>query len=265
MWTPFFESFTNTDKKMSVEAKAALVYDLVRERVLFEKNSKERLPMASLTKIMTAIVALEDPVMPQSYYVVKEDLVGEDSMGLEVGEVLSKEELLYGLLMNSGNDAAEVLAHNYPTGRNGFLKAMQDKAAVLGLKDTHFSNPSGLQGDGVQFTTSSDLLTETKYAIDNFPLFKQIVSTYEHTIPANATHKEYYLTNETNLLSSYPGVKGVKTGYTSEAGLCLVTYYENANTKLIGVLLNSPNRRGEMKELLDYSLQSIGIPPPPHD
>jgi D-alanyl-D-alanine carboxypeptidase len=259
LWTPIFETFASSDNKPNVEAKSVLVYDLVHDRVLFEKNVKERLPMASLTKIMTAIVALDDPAMPKTYYVHQEDLVGEDSMGLEDGEVLTKEELLYGLLMNSGNDAAEVLAHNYPTGRDGFLKAIQDKAIVLGLHDTHFSNPSGLQGDGTQFTTVSDLLIETKYALENFPLFKQIVATYEYTVPATSTHKEYYLTNETNLLTSYPGVQGVKTGYTPEAGLCLVTYYEKDGVKLIGVLLNSPNRREEMKELLDYSLGVVSI------
>ena len=89
-----------------------------------------------------------------------------------------------------------------------------------------------------------------------------VVSTYQHDIPQTASHKEYFLSNETNLLSTYPGVKGVKTGYTPEAGLCLVTYYEKDGLRLIGVLLNSPNRRGEMKELLDYALKQSGKTPP---
>jgi serine-type D-Ala-D-Ala carboxypeptidase (penicillin-binding protein 5/6) len=265
LWSPIIETFASTNEKPPIEAKAALVYDLANNKVLFEKNASGRMPMASLTKIMTAIVALEDKSMPATYQVHGADLVGEDSMGLAAGEMLSREDLIYGLMLNSGNDAAEVLAHNYPTGRTAFIQAMHDKAAALGLKDTKFSNPSGLQGDGEQYTTAYDLLIETRYALDTFPLFKQVVATVEHSIPQTSSHKEYYLSNETNLLSTYPGVKGVKTGYTPEAGMCLVTYYEQGDTKLIGIVLNSPNRRGEMKQLLDYSLKTLGKTPPEHE
>jgi D-alanyl-D-alanine carboxypeptidase (penicillin-binding protein 5/6) len=262
LWSPIIETFASSDGKPSLGAVSALVYDIDSNKTLYEKNSNDRLPMASLTKVMTAIVALEDHSMPEKYHVSSEDLVGEDSMGLEAGETLSKEELLYGLMLNSGNDAAEVLAHNYPNGRAGFLTAMQNKAAALGLKNTHFSNPSGLQGDGIQYTTAQDLLVITRYALDTFPLFKTIVSTYQHDIEETATHKAYFLSNETNLLTTYPGVKGVKTGYTPEAGLCLITYYEKDGLRLIGILLNSPNRRGEMKDLLDYGLKQSGMTPP---
>ena len=265
LWSPVIETFANFDGKPSLGATSALLYDVNDNKTIYEKNSNEQLPMASLTKIMTAIVTLEDPSMPEKYYVTNADLVGEDSMGLESGETLSKEELLYGLMLNSGNDAAEVLAHNYPAGREAFLAAMQNKASALGLKQTHFSNPSGLQGDGVQYTTAQDLLIITRYALDTFPLFKTIVSTYEYDIPSTMAHKEYILTNETNLLTTYPGVKGVKTGYTPEAGLCLVTYYEKDDVKMIGILLNSPNRRGEMKELLDYGLTTLGVKPPKYE
>lgn len=262
LWTPLFETFVNTNEKPDIQAKSALLYDLVNDKVIFEKNAKKVLPMASLTKIMTAIIVLEDKTMPERYVVSADDLVGEDSMGLTPGEILTKDELLYGLLLNSGNDASEVLARNYPAGRAGFLKAMHDKAKVLGLQNTKFSNPSGLQGDGSQYTTVHDLLIMTKYALENFRLFLTIVSTYEYTIPANIYHQEYFLTNETNLISSYDGVKGVKTGYTPEAGMCLVTYYEKDGVRLIGILLNSPDRRSEMRSLLDYSILTLGKIPP---
>lgn len=262
VWEPIGEILAATNDVPEIQAKSALVYDLTNNKVLFEKNPKEKLPMASLTKIMTAIIALEDKGMPEVYTVHEEDLVGEDSMGLEAGEIVNKEELLYGLMLNSGNDAAEVFAHNFIAGRYEFIAAMHNKARVLGLYNTRFSNPSGLQGDGEQYTTSYDLLVMTKYALENFPLFKTVVSTYQYTIPANATHKAFELTNETNLISSYPGVKGVKTGFTPEAGMCLVTYYEKDGVKLIGVLLNSPNRREEMKQLLNYSLKVLGKEPP---
>ena len=185
-------------------------------------------------------------------------------MGLDVGETLSLKELLYGLMLHSGNDAAETLAGNFKGGRSAFIKAMNDKTKSLGLTDTNFTNPTGLEGDGKQFTTSYDLVVMTRYALVNFPLFGEIVSTFDYTIPQTFTHKEYDLENETNLLTSYPGVKGVKTGYTPEAGLCLVTYLDYKGHKIIAVVLGSDDRRGEMIELLDYSLKSLGITPPAH-
>ena len=248
-----------------ITAKSAYAYDITTDQVLFTKNAGQRLPMASLTKIMTAIVALENK-NPDDRYVVKgRDLVGEDSMGLTSGETLSLEELLYGLILHSGNDAAEVLADNYPDGRDAFITNMNLKAQALGLINTHFSNPTGLEGDGEQFTTAEDLVVITRYALTNFPLFGQVAATFDYYIPPTATHKEYSLENETNLLTSYPGVKGIKTGYTPEAGLCLVTYLEYGGHKIIAVLLGSDDRRGEMKEILDYSLQHLGVSPPRHD
>ena len=263
LWLPLLEKFQDdTDLVPAHTARAVLLYDLKLNKTLFEYNAKEKMPMASLTKIMTAIVAMENPRSDDRYIVSGADLVGEDSMGLEPGEILTLEELLYGLMLNSGNDASEVLARNYPSGRQAFLEAMADKAASLGLKDTQFSNPSGLQGDGVQYTTAYDLLVMTRYMLNNFPQMRKIVSTYEYIIPANATHKEYHLFNETNLLSTYPGVKGVKTGYTPEAGMCLVSYLDYEGHHVIGILMNSQNRRLEMKNFLDYSLEKLGTTPP---
>lgn len=261
-WIPFLSTQDSPSTPPSFSAKSVLIYDLSSKKTLFEYRSKERLPMASLTKIMTAIIALENPKSDDQYIVRSQDLVGEDSMGLLPGEKLSLEELLYGLMLPSGNDAAEVLASNYIYGRESFVKAMNNKAKALGLIDTQFSNPSGLQGDGVQYTTAYDLLIITRYALENFPLLRKIVSTYEHQIPATLSHQSYHLFNETNLLSTYPGVKGVKTGYTPEAGMCLVTYFENEDHKIIGILLNSENRREEMRNFLNYSLITLGVTPP---
>lgn len=263
LWLPFIgEMHEGKFDPSSLTAKSVLMFDLTSEKALFEKSPRERLPMASLTKIMTAIVTMENPRADDRYTVAGADLVGEDSMGLAVGEVLSQEDLLYGLMLPSGNDAAEVLASNSPLGRDGFIQAMNDKAKALGLKDTRFSNPSGLQGDGIQYTTAYDLLVITRYALENFPLFRHIVSQPEYYISERTTHKSYDLISETNLLTTYDGVKGVKTGYTPEAGLCLVTYLDYKGHKIIGVILNSENRRREMKELLDYSLRSEGVEPP---
>lgn len=246
----------------SVSAEAVLMYDLAKKKTLYAKNQTKRLPMASLTKVMTAIVALEHRLSDDSYTVKKEALVGEDSMGATPGETYLLEELLYGLMLVSGNDAAEVLAMHFPGGKEAFVTAMNEKARSLGALDTHFSNPTGLQGDGDQYTTAQDLLIITSYAIERFPLFNEVVQTYEKILPYSQRHKALYLYNETNLLTSYPGVKGVKTGFTPESGLCLITYLDYKGHKIIGVILGSNNRRQEMRELLNYSLLTQGIVPP---
>ena len=263
LWLPSIDYAQNkTFSAPDISAQAGLVYDLKTQKVLFAKNSQKRLPMASLSKIMTAVVAIEHQRSDDRYAVLKSDLVGENAMGLSEGEVLTLEDLLYGLILTSGNDAAETLARN-SIGRTQFIKAMNDKAKSLGLSDTHFTNPTGLEGDGLQYTTPYDLLILTNYALQ-YPLFRSVVATFDYHIPYADTHKEYYLENETNLLASYPGVLGVKTGYTPEAGLCLVTYLNYDGHKIIGVILGSDNRRQEMKDLLDYGLKIQGLTPPPH-
>ncbi len=258
----WFPNPSSNTKAFRLSAKSAFSYDLTTNTVLFAKNPSQQLPMASITKIMTAIVALEHP--QQSYGVTQQDLVGEDSMGLAVGEKLTLSELLYGLILHSGNDAAETLASNFPGGRDAFIVAMNEKALSLGLSHTHFTNPTGLEGDGKQYTTAADLIVITRYGLVHFPLFATVVATFDYTIPATSTHAAYYLENETNLLTSYPGVKGVKTGYTPEAGLCLVTYLEYGGHQVLAVVLGSDNRRGEMIDILDYSLERLGITPPTH-
>lgn len=265
LWLPSLDSILSSKvKKPEISGKSALIYDLTTKKVIYAKNPKEKLPMASLTKIMTSVIALENKRPDDKYTVKSEDLVGEDAMGLSEGEVMSLSDLLYGLVLHSGNDAAETLANAYPTGREGFIKAMNKKAQTLGLSDTNFTNPTGLEGDGKQYTTTYDLMVITNYALSNSPLFSEVVSTFDYHIPYTLEHKEFYLENETNLLTSYPGVKGVKTGYTPEAGLCLVTYLDYNGHKIIGVLLGSDNRIKDMKELLDFGLKEQGVNPPPH-
>ena len=264
-WTPVTEQVHgDTGELTDITAESVLMYDLTENKILYEKDPDMRRPMASLTKIMTAIIAIENRKPDDKYIVKKEDIVGQDSMGVGPGEIYDFQDLLYGLLLPSGNDAAEVFAHNYPSGRTGFVEAMNNKAKALGMLNTHYTNPSGLQGDGKQYTTAYDLLILTKYALEQYPLFAQVVSTGTYDISQTSTHKELGIVNETNLLTTYPGVKGVKTGYTPEAGLCLVTYLDYGDHKIIGIILNSQNRRGEMKELLDYSLKTVGVTPPPY-
>lgn len=265
LWTPNVAQVEGAStKKIILSAKAALSYDISTDTLIFEKNSVEKLPMASLTKIMTAVIALEEGV-DKRYRVSKSaTAVGENAMGVTEGEVFTLEELLYGLLLPSGNDAAEVIAEGSRYGRDGFVNEMNKRGKQLGLTDTNFTNPSGLEGDGEQYSTAVDLLKLTRIAMEN-PTFREVVGTYEKELPYSNNHKYFRLFNDTNLLTSYPGVKGVKTGFTWEAGFCLITYLEYNDRKVIAVLLNSQNRRQEMKDLLDYTLIELGQTPPEHE
>lgn len=263
-WQPNLYQTSSSQNRPELTAKAAIAYDITTDTLLYNKNIDEKLPIASLTKIMTAVIALENLDLREEITVSKSAAtIGEDSMGLSEDEKLPLEDLLYGLILNSGNDAAEAIAQGSKFGRNDFLHLMNKKAEDLGLTNTRFSNPSGLQGDGVQYSTAKELLVLTRYALQKDE-FAKIAATYEYDIKATSTHKEFTLYNETNLLTTYPGVKGVKTGFTDEAGMCLVTYLDYKGYKIIAVLLNSGNRRQEMMELLDYSLKSLGVNPPSH-
>lgn len=263
-WRPNSQAFSSNVKKPQINSAAALSYDLTDNKFLFQKNVSQKLPIASLTKIMTAVVALENEDLSEQITIgSRAATIGEDSMGLAAGEKFTLEEVIYGLILNSGNDAAEAIAANSPFGRDNFVYLMNKKAEDLGLSDTHFTNPTGLEGDGRQYSTVHDLLVLTRYALAN-PEFAKVAATYQYSIAASTQHKEYQLYNETNLLTSYPGVKGVKTGYTDEAGMCLVTYLDYDGHQIIAILLNAENRRLEMKDLLDYSLKSLGVVPPPH-
>lgn len=248
----------------TLTAIAALSYDVTGSKTIYAYNESKRVPMASLTKIMTAIVALEND-SPTSLYTVSKNAagVGENVMGLTAGEQLTLKDLLYGMMLPSGNDAAEVIAEGSKFGRSGFIYQMNKKAESLGLNNTHFTNPSGLEGDGAQYSTAIDLLILSRYAMKN-PNFAKIVGTYEYEIPETSTNKYFLLRNDTNLLTSYPGVKGIKTGFTWEAGMCLVTYYQRDGITIISILLNSQDRRGEMKTLLDYSIRKLEKTPPNH-
>src|SRR5258708_6558984 len=244
--------------QLDITGKSALSYDISTDQFLYEKNNKGKMPMASLTKIMTDILALEHKKKDDQYSVRKQSIVGQDSVGLAEAEVLSLDDLLYGLILHSGNDAAEVIADNAIGGRQKFIQDMNNRTKTLGIFDTHFTNPTGLEGDGNQYTTSYDLLLMTKYALAQFPEFANIAATPHYVLAATTTHQEYDLENETNLLTTYPGVRGVKTGYTPEAGLCLITYLEYKDHKIIAVLLGSEDRRNEMIKILDYSLKQQG-------
>ncbi|MFZ5424478.1 MAG: D-alanyl-D-alanine carboxypeptidase family protein [Patescibacteria group bacterium] len=253
-WEPKVE--LGTVNQPEIAAEAGMLVDINTGNILFEKNANERRKIASLVKIMTAVLSLEHKSLNDKVYVTANaSSVGENSMGISEGEVYTIEELLYGLILHSGNDAAYALAEGTAGDAETFVFWMNLKARELGLKDTYFTDPSGLNDD--TYSTPADLVKLTKYALENED-FKKIVSTVEKELSGN-THKYLHLYNQTNLLASYPGVAGVKTGYTEEAGLCLVTYASNENKEVVGVVLKSIDRKGDMILMLDHSYATLGI------
>jgi D-alanyl-D-alanine carboxypeptidase len=238
-------------------SEAALIVNIGDGEVLYNKNSQERLPIASLTKIMTAVVVMEHTSLTDLTTIsAKAASTGENSMGLTAGETYTIEELLYGLILNSGNDAAIALAEASAGDVETFVQWMNTKANELGLKNSYFADPSGLNDS--TYSTAQDLARLTRYAL-KFKELRKIAQTVEYDIAATDDHKYVPLYNQTNLLTTYPGVKGFKTGYTEEAGLCLVTYAENDGVELVGVVLNSVDRKGDMVLMLDHAFNRYGI------
>jgi serine-type D-Ala-D-Ala carboxypeptidase (penicillin-binding protein 5/6) len=234
-----------------------LVADNKSGKVFFSLNPSEKRPIASLVKIMTAIVALEHGDLDQKFVVSERAAsVGENAMGISVGEIYSLRELLYGMLLNSGNDAATAVAEGVAEDEKTFVEWMNIRASELGLINTYFADPSGL--DDSSYSTAEDLTVLAHFALEHEE-FRNIVRTVEKEYSYSEEHKYISLYNQTNLLTTYPGVLGVKTGYTEEAGLCLVTYAVNEGREIIGVVLNSIDRKGDMIRMLDSGFSGMGI------
>lgn len=238
-------------------AKSAFLVDINSGDILYASSEKEVLPIASLAKIMTAVVAVEHSKLDASFTISRKAAsIGENSMNISEGEVYTLEELLYGLFLHSGNDAAYAIAEGVAGDKENFVLWMNIKAKELGLENTLFTDPSGL--DDKAHSSAYDLAKLTMYALKHKDL-RKIAATVEYEIPKTTTHKYIPLYNQTNLLTTYPGVKGFKTGYTEEAGLCLVTYVQNDTVELVGIVLNSIDRKGDMVSMLDYGFAKYNI------
>ena len=246
-----------TSNQPEITSESALLVNINSGEVLIEKNSTKKMKIASLVKMMTAIVALEHKNLEDEIIVTYRAAdIGENTMGLSQGEVYTLEELLYGLVLNSGNDAAYAIAEGVGGDVETFVKWMNMKAKELNMNDTEIFDPSGLNDS--TYSTAVDLVKLAGYAMQNED-FRRIVGTFSIELPYSEKHKYLYLENQTNLLTTYPGVGGIKTGYTEEAGMCLVTYAENEGKELIGVVLNAVNRKFDMIIMLDYGFGVYGI------
>jgi len=230
-------------------ARAVLVIDAPSKAVIYQKNEDYQLPPASTTKIMTALVALDHWRLDDVLEVKTVYNIGQ-TMELEQGEKITVENLLYGLLVQSGNDAAYTLANNYPGGLTGFVEEMNNKARELYLSETFFTNPIGID-NGNHLTTVHDLALLASQAMEN-KVFAQIVATAEITVVDASGQINHQLENINQLVGEVEGLKGVKTGWTSNAGECLVTYIEREKGRIITVILGSQDRFGETRQLIDW-------------
>lgn len=234
----------------SVSARSASLYEVKNKSFVYSKNADTRLPMASTTKIMTAIVALENFPLDNTVTVDAAACgIEGSSLYLTVGEVLTMRDLLYGLMLRSANDAAAAIAIAVAGSNESFADMMNAKADALGLKQTHFTNPHGLDNKE-HYTTAEELAIIAGYALENQD-FKQIASTYKKTIK-NSDGTERLVVNHNKLLKMYDGAIGVKTGFTKKSGRCLVGAAERDGLIFVSVTIDAPDDWNDHVRLLDY-------------
>ena len=235
--------------------------DTKNGQVLYSKNARQKLPIASLVKVMTVLIALEHKGMDEQFLISQKAAEMEpDKMFLTLGEKLTLKELLYGIFLISANDGAEVLAEGTTGNRDEFIKLMNEKGKQLGMVDTYYVNPTGLDEDSKNsYSSAYDLAILTRYLIRHYPEVVNISKTEHIYLPITENHQDYDMYSGINLLTTYPGVVGFKTGFTPEAGLTLITLVRINGQEVVGVLLGSQDRRDEARELLDYSFGKLKI------
>ena len=240
---------------LEVSAASAILIDAQSGEVLYSKDSNTALPMASTTKIMTAIVAIEQTRDITLKIRVPDAAVGIEGSSIYLckNEILSLEDLLYALLLASANDAAVAIAIYVGGCIDGFVELMNAKAVEIGLSHSHFQNPHGLDGNE-HYTTASDLAKLTAYALKN-ETFKRIVSTQRKTIPFCGENDRRLLINHNKLLASLDGAVGVKTGFTKKSGRCLVSAVERNGTMFIAVTLNAPNDWNDHRVMHEFGFE----------
>ena len=233
-------------------AKAMCVMESSSKRVLYNKNENQKLPMASTTKIMTAITAIENCEDLDKTFEISPKAVGitGTSLYLRKGEVMSTRDLLYGLMLISGNDASVAIGEHVGGNIKNFIQMMNDTAKKIGAINTHFDNTHGLDSD-THYTSAYDLALITSYALEN-PTFKEIVSTKNIKI-TNTDGKTRYLKNKNKLLNLLDGCNGVKTGFTNDAGRCLVSSCERDGMNVVCVVLNCGPMFEESASLLNQA------------
>ncbi len=241
---------------VGTSAKAAIVINADTNEIIYEHNANHKLPMASTTKIMTGLLLCEYGNLQREITVTAEMLKVEgSSMGLLAGDRVTLHDLLYGLMLASGNDAANVVAFTLGGTVNGFVKQMNIKARELGLKNTNFVTPSGLDADE-HYTTAYDLAVLTSFALKNEEFAKAVSSKSAVLNYGNPPYRRT-LTNHNKLLKSNDNVVGVKTGFTKKSGRCLVSAAKENGKTVVAVTLSDPDDWNDHTSLLEYGLNSI--------
>ncbi|HZG55435.1 D-alanyl-D-alanine carboxypeptidase family protein [Paenibacillus sp.] len=239
---------------ISSHAAASSVIDVKSGRIVFQENGDERMRIASLTKVMTAIVAIENAELTE---IVK---VGPGAYGkegssiyLHLGEEMTLHNMLYGLMLRSGNDAATAIAEHVGGSLEGFVFLMNEKARELGMKNSSFKNPHGLDEEG-HYSSANDMAVLSAYALRN-PTFQEIVKTKVKKAPNPNEEWDYRWTNKNKMLSMYEGADGVKTGYTTLARRTLISSATRGGQQFAVVTLNDGDDWNDHKRLLDYAFQ----------
>ncbi len=249
---------TEDKKDIGIEGECGILIEATSGRVLYENNAEARRAPASTTKIMTALIVLENAEL-DSVVTVPQAAVGIEgsSVYLGLGERLTVKELLYALMLRSGNDAATALALHVSNNINEFAELMNIKANELGLENTNFQNPTGLP-DEEHYTTAHDLAIIAAEAMKN-DVFKQIVATEKINISWDGKDCDRLLVNKNKMLFQYDGANGIKTGYTMAAGRCLVASATRNGMTLISVVLNSSPMYKDCSEMLDYGFNNFDM------
>ncbi len=230
-------------------ARNIFIIDRDSKMVLYSKNADMHVYPASTTKMMTALVTLERYPLDRVITVTRAYPIGEN-IGFQPGEKITVEHLLYALLVQSGNDAGEILAENFAGGRAAFVEAMNKKAAEIHLDNTHFANPTGIDEEG-HYSTAVDLARLGDVALRN-PEFTKIVGTQNAVVSSVDYSVSHVLSNINELLGQVAGVTGIKTGYTEGAGQSLVTLVSRNNHPVISVVLGSLDRFGDSRRLIEW-------------
>ena len=251
--------FAVEKEELKITSKAGIVLEQSTGRVLWEKNSKEKLKIASTTKILTAIVVVENVDLDSKVVISKKAaLTGGSTMGLVSGKEVTVKSLLYGLLLKSGNDCAVALAEHVGGNVDEFVNMMNKKAYEIGAKDTHCTNPHGLDTED-NYSTAYDIAKITCYA-KNIDIISKIMNTESITVNFGNTAK--FLANTNRLLTTYEYCNGGKTGYTAIASRCLVATAKKDNLQVVAVILGADTtdiRFKEGKELLKYAIENYSM------
>lgn len=245
-------------KPPSISAKAAAVIDVESGRILYSKQGDTPMLIASITKIMTAIVAIENGRLSDRVK-VSEQAYGKEgsSLYLKLGEEMTLEHLLYGMMLRSGNDAATAIAEHVGGSIEGFVHLMNEKAEQIGMTNSHFANPHGLDAQGHQ-ASAIDMAKLAAYALHNHT-FREIVSTQVKTAPNPNETWDYRWRNKNKMLQLYDGADGVKTGYTKAAGRTLVSSATRNGQQLAVVTLDAPSDWSDHMRLLDYGFENYPL------